>query len=155
MKYLISSIFLVFGLNLSAQTQYKQALGLQFPFDLSVYYAQFVTEQNSIDFFVGIDPNYFRVGGFYTFHFISFENTPQLTWLAGPGVQAWWNKSLEGKETTVGLGFGLVGSLGVQYSFLKIPLSAGINWQPGITLVGKPAVQSSYGGLTLQYILKR
>lgn len=144
-----------YGINVTAQTQYKQALGLQFPFDISAYYSQYVTEQNTIDVFARIDRSYYSLGGYYSFHFMSFENTPQLNWFAGPGVHALWNKSLNGKENTAGLGFGLGGILGLQYAFPQIPLSAGINWQPGISLVGKSAVQSSFGGITIQYILKR
>lgn len=155
MKHILGLMLLMYGLNISAKAQYKQALGIQFPFDISACYSQFVTENNTVDIYGGVSQTYYALAGYYTFHFNGFEKSPQMNWFVGPGIRGVWNKLIMGKNESAGLGFGLSGILGLQYCFEKIPLCAGINSQPGITLVGKPAVQSSTGGLTLHYILKR
>lgn len=138
-----------------SQPPYKQALGLQAPFGVAGIYSNFVTDKNSVQLQAGAGRDYYRVAGHYVFHFFSFEKTPEINWYAGPGIQAIWNKEISGKTESAGLGFGLSGILGVEYCFASLPLSAGVNWQPGITIIGKPGVQSAFGGITLRYLIKR
>lgn len=145
----------MFSMQAFSQVPYQQALGLQAPFGVAATYSAFVTDKNSIELQAAAGETYYRIAGHYAFHFFSFDQSPQLNWYVGPGLQSMWNKEISGKVESAGLGFGLSGILGIEYCFTKLPLTAGANWQPGITIVGKPGVQSAFGGLTLRYILKR
>lgn len=155
MKKNFSLLGIIISLGAFSQIPYQQAIGLQVPFGVAATFSKFVTDKNSLEFQAGAGTGYYRLAGHYAFHFFSFEKNPELHWYTGPGIQTMWNKEISGKAESTGLGLGLSGILGIEYCFLKLPLSAGANWQPGITLVGKPGVQSAFGGITLRYIIKR
>ena len=146
MKNLTILILLLAGtLNLNAQ-DFRQAIGLRGGLTPGFEYRFYTDETNSYKFLLSSRDNGIQLHGIKEFHqFGLFSFTDQLVFIYGLGIHAGYVQFTTERfyytthyyERTAAIIAGLDALAGVEYNFLKVPVSVGIEAKPYFDLFGR------------------
>jgi hypothetical protein len=145
----VFSACLFFSFSAQAQS-YEAAVGARLGAPLAASFKYFISEPGALELYGGFsrygNSNGININGLYQHHFPLENITNNLYWYAGGGAGLW----LSGR----GVFLGLMGNLGLEYTFMDIPLSIGLDWTPSIFLSYADPFAPAYGGLYARYILR-
>ena len=148
MKKIIFTLFLACVFIFSANAQgYNSAVGVKLGGYLTGTYKKLLKESMYVDFYAGIDSygsNVLFGGAMVQLH-KPIESVDNLYWYYGGGA---FFGAYSG-----GIGIGINGVLGLDYSFDEIPLNISIDWTPGFYLTGGYGFYGRGGAVSLRYIL--
>ncbi|MCC7244485.1 MAG: hypothetical protein IT269_02305 [Saprospiraceae bacterium] len=139
MKHLIFTFVLAFCCTfaVSAQSEYKSAIGLRFGYPASITFKQFLNEKNAIEVYAGFRRwgnylSYTNVGALYQIH-APIKGVEGLQWYVGGGASAFIWKY----DDTYNFGgdfnnfnLGVSGCLGLDYKFAEYPINLSVDWVP-------------------------
>jgi hypothetical protein len=153
MKSTITAALLFCSLFLSSAAyaqSYEAAVGARLGAPLAASFKYFFTEPGAVEVYGGFsrfgNSNGININGLYQHHFSLEQVTDNLFWYAGGGAGLW----LTGR----GVYLGLMGNVGLEYTFYDLPLSIGLDWTPSIFLSYSEPFAPAYGGLYARYTLR-
>lgn len=137
MKQLIFTLVLAFCCTfaVSAQSEYKSAIGLRLGYPASISYKQFLNEKNAIELYAGYRRwsnlvSYTNVGALYQIH-TPIKGVEGLQWYIGGGASALiWNYDDIYGDTYGNFNLGISGCLGLDYKFAEYPINLSVDWVP-------------------------
>ncbi|WP_236975071.1 hypothetical protein [Membranihabitans maritimus] len=139
-------LWFLFINDIQAQ-DYSKAFGIRGGLGANVTYKSFVGPQSAFELMGGFYFGDVYASLVYEKHNYFQNDVPGLTWYWGVGGSILLNNG--------GLGVGVVGALGLDYSFRDIPLNISLDWMPNIFIVGGRGFAPGGGGVSLRYILDR
>jgi hypothetical protein len=144
--------------TISAQTDYKTAIGLRLGYPTSITFKKFINDKAAFELTAGYrsygysyglttdNIKYYSVSGSYQIH-TPISSVAGLQWYYGGGVGVFlW--TYPDYYTTLGVNtgttsFNIFGLLGLDYKFEGLPINLSIDWAPTISLGG---YASGFGG---------
>ena len=151
-KFLFIAILILSASFASKAQDYQTAIGLRLGLYNGFSIKHFVKPSSAIEGILTMEKNSFHVTGLYEYH-KNFPDVDFLKWYFGGGVSIRnYNDKYDNLYLYNVTSIGLVGVIGLEYTFEEIPLSLGIDWMPYI-----PFVNDDYGfgynggGLTVRY----
>ncbi len=177
MKFkILTSLLLVVLINTSSFAQdYKSAVGVRGPFSgVFANYKTYLSEKGGLDLSAGFNYGYYDFGNFdvnaaYQYDVWKVPFLEGLNLHVGGGVYAYiWTGSYKGTYNSL-FNAGLMGNVGWEYTFAKIPLNLSVEYSPGFTIIGGKYADeydqfgvladlgrfTYHGGVTARYILSR
>ena len=152
MKKFIVIIVLVLSANFSSNAQdYQTAVGLRLGAYNGASVKHFLNEKGAIEGILTTKWNSFQITGLYEYH-LDFPDVDELNWYFGGGASVRNYQENINKYTDTGSSLGLVGVIGIEYTFIDIPLSLSLDWMPYFPLVYDYYIGGyDGGGLTIRY----
>ena len=147
-RFLLIAALLVtcsFSANAQKGNGYKNAIGIRCGWGAEVSYQRYIAPANRLEGTIGINRYGFSVEAMHQWMFeLPFNTAGVWQWYAGAGagIGSWNNKDF--KE---GFSFGLLGQVGIEYTFAKIPLQLSLDYRPGFYFL--PEDQSDWGGIAI------
>lgn len=138
--------FCLFSIETKAQ-DYARSVGIRGLIGANATYKHFISNYSAFEGMVGFTFSNLYLAAVYEKHNAFKNEVPGLNWYWGAGA------SLLFKSGSMGIG--LVGAIGLDYSFRDLPLNLSIDWMPNIFLTGYDALQFTSGGISIRYILER
>lgn len=160
MKKILFSLFICLGFavtQLSAQQDYKTAVGVRLGVPLSLSFKQFISEKGAVEAFGGFKSysgyGWFNVGAMYEHH-KAIPAVDGLAWYVGGGAAAYfWNFDFTTDESTTS--FSVLGCIGLDYKFANIPLNLSVDWVPAYSFNSYASgFGGGYGALSARYVIK-
>lgn len=135
---------------------YNTGIGLRAGFTNGLTIKHFVSSKSALEAIVASRWRGLELTGLYEIHNRAFQ-TDRLKWYIGFGGHiGFWNGDytnpywgVAGTSYTV---VGLDGILGLEYSFLQVPLNLGIDWKPAFNFIGYSGVWVDGGAASIRYI---
>ena len=153
MKIIIRGVFIltvIFCLpSLAAGQMYDAAAGLRGGTGATVSYKKFLGRTLALEGIVGSfnrdnDYNYFGTSILFEKH--TDANLGRLQWYWGLGPYLTFTKDFTG--------FGLMGALGMDYSFESIPIDITLDWTPRLRITGASGkLFTRSAGVGIRYII--
>lgn len=140
---------------LQAQT-YNTALGLRFGDPSGITVKHFVSNSGAVEGIAGFSSNHLTFTGLYEFH-ASFFGANRLNWYFGPGLHAgwhfhnknpWWKDDFNDDNHVI---FGGDLIIGLEYTFVQLPLNLSLDWKPGINIIGHQNVFFNNGAISIRF----
>ncbi len=161
-KLIILVLIIVEAISLGAQ-DFKQAVGLRCGLTPGFEYRIYTDDANSFRFLLSSRNNGIQLHALKEFHqFDLFSFSDQLIFIYGLGIHAGYVQynterfyyNTHYYENTAALIAGLDGLAGVEYNFLKIPVSVGMEVKPYFDLFGQQLfhIQPFDFALTIKYL---
>lgn len=160
---ILAVVAIVIGCTFAANAQnYTSAIGLRLGYPLSVSYKHFLSENGAIEVFGGFRSysgyGWFNVGGLYQYH-KPIPDVDGLNWYFGGGASVFfWNYDNDfvfGDEDDSSLSVGLLGNVGLEYTFKEAPINVSVDWVPIFFVNGYGSgFGGGYGALAVRYVLK-
>jgi len=162
---ILAAFFSLFILGVTAQSDYKSAIGGRLGVPLSFSYKHFITKAGALEGNAGLAHdrfgfNYFRLGGMYQHHF-PIGTIPGFKWYVGGGVFLdlyQYDDFVRNNHSYSKTALGLNAVGGVDYKFKTIPLNLSVDWMP-VLFLGRgdhpyKTFRASYGAFSVRYVLK-
>lgn len=160
---ILAVVAIVIGCTFAANAQnYTSAIGLRLGYPLSVSYKHFLSENGAVEVFGGFRSysgyGWFNVGGLYQYH-KPIPDVDGLNWYFGGGASVFfWNYDNDfvfGDEDDSSLSVGLLGNVGLEYTFKEAPINVSVDWVPIFFVNGYGSgFGGGYGALAVRYVLK-
>ena len=142
---MIAAMLLCFGAKAQGINGSRQAIGLRGGWGAEVSYQRYVAPENRFEGTIGINRYGFSVEGMYQWMSDISSGAPgEFKWYAGGGIGlgAWSNEDFKS-----GFSAGILGQIGIEYSFAKVPLMLSFDYRPGFYFV--PEFNFDWSGLAL------
>lgn len=164
MKRLILLFLLTASLCVSQNSyaqDYSSAIGLRLGYPLSLSYKTFLNDQGAVEVFGGIRGfstySWVNIGGAYQHH-QDISGVEGLNWYIGGGASVFfWNfKDSFFGDNSSSTTFGILGNIGLDYTFPETPINVSVDWMPIYFINGfGNGFGGGYGGLAIRYVLGR
>lgn len=144
---LIVALFLTctFAANAQSGNGYKNAIGIRGGWGAEVSYQRYISPANRLEGTLGIDRYGFCVEAMHQWMFELPINTSGLwQWYAGAGVGI---GSWDDDDFKHGFSMGLLGQIGIEYTFANIPLQLSLDYRPGFYFL--PEDEANWGGIAI------
>ena len=140
MKKMIFTLALVVCMvsAMNAQNS-KQAIGIRFGYGAELSYQNSLSKANRIELDLGLNYGGVGLSGIYQWVWNLPSISNNLNWYAGAGA----NLGLYSSS----VGIGILGQIGAEYHFDKVPIMLSLDYRPGIYVL--PSVGGSYDGICL------
>ncbi|WP_053179143.1 hypothetical protein [Sunxiuqinia dokdonensis] len=147
---------LVFGLLVSgglAAQDYNTAIGLRGGFESGLTVKHFIGGEAALEGILSTRWHGFNITGLYEIHNYPFA-VEGLCWYYGFGGHlGFWDgyrssRFDEDKAYTV---VGLDGILGLEYSFVEVPICLSLDWKPALNVIGHSGFWGDGGALSIRY----
>ena len=117
----------------------KQAIGIRFGYGAELSYQNSLSKANRIELDLGLNYGGVGLSGIYQWVWNLPSISKNLNWYAGAGANlGMYNSSV---------GIGILGQIGVEYHFAKLPIMVSLDYRPGFYVL--PSVDGSYDGICL------
>jgi hypothetical protein len=155
-KIVVTSLIAFCMFSISVAQDYKTGIGLRGGFESGLTIKHFVSSKTALE---GIFSSRWRglmITGLFEVH-NQIPNAERLKWFFGFGAHiGFWNGDytyekwgVQGQNYTV---FGLDGILGMEYSFVEVPINIGIDWKPTFNFGDYSGFWADGGALSIRYI---
>ena len=157
MRKLGFSILLLLCCQLSSYAQdYNTGIGLRGGFANGITIKHFVSSKTALEAIIASRWRGLEITGLYEIHGQAF-NTERLKWYIGFGGHVgFWNGDYTNKywgdSGTSYTVVGIDGILGLEYSFVEIPINIGIDWKPAFNIIGYSGFWGDGGAFSIRYI---
>jgi len=155
MKRIVMTLLIVLSLvSISNAQDYKTGIGARLGFNQGLTVKHFISQKSALEFLLATRWRGFEITGLYEVHNQAF-NTERLRWYFGFGGHiGFWNGDNAnwgepGVDYTV---IGIDGILGLEYSFVEVPINIGIDWKPSYNLSGYTGFWADGGAISIRYI---
>ena len=139
MKRLSITIFVLFLLVLSSKSQdYHSGLGLRASVSPGISFKHFLTTNMAGEGILTVRWGGFNATGLAEWHLPVFDTEGFYFFYGGGAHLGVWDSSRDYYGSTEGgtnLFLGIDGIVGLEYAFLDIPLSIGLDWKPGLNFI--------------------
>ncbi len=151
-KYLFIIVLILSASFASKAQDYKTAVGLRIGAYNGASIKHFIKEKSALEGILTTRWNSVQLTGLYEYH-LDFPDVDELNWYFGGGASFRnYNASNKNNYAYNATSLGLVGVIGLEYTFIDIPLSLSLDWMPYFPLVYDYYVNGySGGGLTVRY----
>ncbi|MFO7616560.1 MAG: hypothetical protein R6V75_04855 [Bacteroidales bacterium] len=135
---------------------YNTGIGLRGGFSNGITIKHFVTEKSAFEGIITSRWKGLELTGLYEVHNRAF-NTERLKWYIGFGAHVgFWNgdntRKYWGDPGTSYVVVGIDGILGLEYSFMEVPINIGIDWKPAFNFFGYSGFWADGGAISIRYI---
>lgn len=155
MKKIVFTILLIAGLFLFGNAKdYNTGVGLRGGFTNGFTIKQFIGSNVALEGIIASRWRGLEVTGLYEIH-NRFVQIDRLNWYIGLGghVGLWDGNNVKwGSAGTSYTVVGVDGVLGLEYSFLQIPINISIDWKPTFNFYGYKGFWADGGAISLRYI---
>jgi hypothetical protein len=139
MKRGISTILVLFLLAFASKAQdYHTGLGLRASVSPGISIKHFFTTNMAGEGILTVRWGGFNATGLAEWHFPVFDTEGFYFYYGGGAHLGVWDSGRDYySNTTYGTNFflGVDGIIGLEYAFLDIPLSIGLDWKPGMNII--------------------
>ncbi len=140
----------------SSAQNYNTGVGLRGGFANGLTIKHFVSDRTAFEGIISSRWRGLELTGLYEVHGRAFS-TEQMKWYIGFGGHiGFWNGDYTrkywgdtGNSYTV---VGIDGILGLEYSFLEVPINIGIDWKPAYNFFGYSGFWADGGAISIRYI---
>ncbi|MDD2195966.1 MAG: hypothetical protein PHW91_02140 [Bacteroidales bacterium] len=157
MKKIAFTILVIFcGYFIANAQDYNTGIGLRGGFSNGITIKHFVTSKAAFEGIIASRWRGLELTGLYEIHGRAF-NTERLKWFVGFGghvgfwdgnyTHKYWGDS--GTSYTV---IGIDGILGLEYSFVEVPINIGLDWKPAFNFYGHSGFWADGGAFSIRYI---
>lgn len=157
MKKIAFTILVIFcGYFIAKAQDYNTGIGLRGGFSNGITIKHFVTSKAAFEGIIASRWRGLELTGLYEIHGRAF-NTERLKWFVGFGghvgfwdgnyTHKYWGDS--GTSYTV---IGIDGILGLEYSFVEVPINIGLDWKPAFNFYGHSGFWADGGAFSIRYI---
>jgi len=115
--------------GMQAQNEYDNALGLRLGRYNGVTFKHFMNGKGAAEVILTTHPSYGWSARLLYEHHLPFFDVNQMNWYFGGGLYA----GFYGNHSTLGL----VGDLGLEYTFKAAPFCISLDWQPWFPIVNR------------------
>jgi len=155
-KILITFLFAFCLVSIGISQDYNTGIGLRAGFNQGLTVKHFLSQKSAFEFLLATRWRGFEITGLYEVHYRAFD-ADRLNWYLGFGAHVgFWNGDYTyprwgevGRTYTV---IGIDGILGLEYSFLEVPINIGIDWKPAYNFSGYSGFWGDGGALSIRYI---
>ncbi len=154
MKKLFFAFILLLATTLISNAQdYSTGIGFRGGLSNGLTVKHFISSENAVEGILSTRWQGFNITGLYEIHNQAFD-TPGLKWYYGFGGHiGFWNAhnpwfNDRGNYTVVGVD----GIIGLEYSFAEVPINLGLDWKPGLNLIGYTGFWGDEVALSIRYI---
>ncbi|MFA6400422.1 MAG: hypothetical protein WCX31_02185 [Salinivirgaceae bacterium] len=155
MKKLLLIAFMAIGITAASKAQYyNTGIGLRAGFTNGLTIKHFLGTKASIEGIIGSRWHGVEFTGLYEINNRAFD-ADRLNWFFGFGGHiGFWDgdRTYWGEPNTNYTVVGLDGILGLEYSFIEVPLSLSIDWKPSFNIVNNNDFWADGGALSIRYI---
>jgi len=146
----------VFSCFLSSAQDYNTGIGLRAGFTNGLTIKHFVSPKTAFEGIIASRWRGLELTGLVEFHGRAF-NTERLKYFIGFGGHiGFWNgnytRKYWGEPGTAYTVVGADGILGLEYSFIEVPINIGIDWKPVINFYGYSGFWPDGGAFSIRYI---
>lgn len=156
-KLILVVCTLFLALALSAQYDYKTAIGIRAGFDQGISLKHFMNSTDAIEGIVSFRFRGFIATALWERHANAFA-IDRLNWYYGGGAHIgfwryydghpWYDKD-DGSKTVIGID----GILGIEYNIKEIPINVSLDYKPAINFIGFNNAIFDGGALSVRYML--
>lgn len=149
---IIFALFAIFAITAQAQP-YETGIGLRGGFSSGLTVKHFLNETTAVEGILSTRWRGFNITGLYEVHKSPFA-VDGLSWYYGGGGHiGFWDGSHtswadDNASYTV---IGIDGVLGLEYSFVEVPLCISLDWKPAMNLIGYSGFWGDGGALSIRY----
>ena len=143
--FLIAALAISFAANAQGINDTRHAIGVRGGWGAEISDQGYVAPENRIEGTVGVNRYGFSVEGMYQWmNDIPADAPGEFKWYAGAGagLGVWSNDDFK-----AGFSAGVLGQIGIEYSFMKVPIMLSLDYRPGFYLV--PEFSFDWSGLAL------
>ncbi len=156
MKNIVLAITILVSVALKINAQdYNTGIGIRGGPSNGLTVKHFITENAALEGLLATRWDGFNITGLYEIHATAF-NTPRLNWYYGLGGHIgfwdgtkndyWFNHS--GNYTVVGID----GIIGIEYNIETIPFNIGMDWKPGLNIIGYQGFWGDEAAISVRFI---
>ena len=154
---LFSILFLTFS-SASAQQDYKTAIGIRINGGAGVTLRHDLGNSKSMEGILYMRWGGINLTGLFQVNYPVFSE-PGFRAYFGVGGNVgvfdadkgpWFDNSASGSDVVAGID----GQLGLEYTFMDLPLNLSIDWKPTAYLLGEQAIYAGDVGLSIRYVLR-
>ncbi len=132
---LIAALFITCTFTASAQggNGYKNAIGIRGGYGAEVSYQRYLAPSNRLEATLGINRYGFSVEGVHQWmQDLPINSNGIWQWYAGVGAGfgVWSSKDFD-----EGFSLGVLGQIGIEHTFAKVPLMLSLDYRPGFYLI--------------------
>lgn len=145
--FLLVAVILTGFITVNAQgvNGTRNAIGIRAGWGADISYQRYVSYDNRIEATLGFNRYGVDVTGIYQWMFdINSAEAGQFKWYVGPGLELGGWTSNKYKN---GFSMGILGQIGIEYGFAKIPLLLSLDYRPGLYFA--PKVNFNWTGFAL------
>ena len=142
---LIAALVTSFAANAQGINDTRHAIGVRAGWGAEISYQGYVAPENRIEGTLGINRYGFSVEGMYQWmNDIASDAPGEFKWYygVGAGVGIW-----DHADYAAGFACGVLGQIGIEYAFAKVPLNLSLDYRPGFYLV--PEFNFDWSGFAL------
>lgn len=157
MKKITITIILAICISFLGKAQdYNTGIGLRGGFANGLTIKHFVSSKAAFEGIIASRWKGLELTGLYEVHGRAFS-TERMKWYIGFGGHVgFWNgdntNKYWGEPGTSYTVIGLDGILGLEYSFLEVPINIGIDWKPTFNFYGYSGFWGDGGAISIRYI---
>ncbi len=142
---LFLAFFCTIAIGANAQNGYKNAIGIRGLMNIDISYQRYISAQTRMEGTIGFDYYGFSVAGIHQWTFELPINTDGIwQWYAGAGAGLGsWDRNKYDK----GFSLGVLGQVGIEYTFAGIPLLLSLDYRPGFYFL--PEARFDFRGVAL------
>lgn len=147
-------LFLLCLISFSKAQNYNTGIGLRGGFANGLTIKHFTGSKTALEGIIASRWRGLELTGLYEYHGRAFD-TERLKWFIGFGGHVgFWNGDYAnwGSPGNMYTVVGLDGILGLEYSFLEVPVSLGIDWKPAFNFYGYSGFWGDGGAVSIRYI---
>jgi len=155
MKKLFLALVLLLTTTLISNAQdYNTGIGFRGGFSNGLTVKHFVSSKDALEGILTSRWHGFNITGLYEIHNQAFD-TPGLKWYYGFGghIGFWdghYNPWFHNSSTYTVIG--VDGIIGMEYSFDEVPINLGLDWKPGLNLIGYTGFWADELALSVRFI---
>lgn len=153
-KLLIIAMMAIGFSSLGIAQDYNTGVGLRAGFTSGLTVKHFLGSKSAIEGIFGTRWHGVELTGLYEIHNRAFD-TDRFTWFFGFGAHiGFWDgdHTYWGDHDTNYTVVGLDGILGLEYSFVEVPINLSLDWKPSFNVVGNTDFWADGGALSIRYI---
>jgi hypothetical protein len=156
MKFVLPVMLIILSLEYSQAQDYRTALGLRLGSWAGVTAKHFLNPGAAIEGLLTSRWDGFVITGLYQFTGNAFSE-PNLGWYLGGGAhvgfwsdkrRTWRNRGDSGSI------FGVDFIVGLEYTFMQIPLNLALDWKPAVNLIGHHGFWGDEFALSIRFAIK-
>ena len=143
--FLIAALLLSFAANAQGINDTRNAIGARGGWGAELSYQRYIAPENRLEATLGINRYGFSVEGMYQWmNDIPSDAAGEFKWYpgVGAGIGIWNNEAF-----MTGFTAGVLGQIGIEYSFAKVPLMLSLDYRPGFYIV--PEFCFDWSGMAL------
>lgn len=153
-KLILGFTFAFFISGMALAQDYTTGIGLRGGFSSGFTVKHFTGERTALEGILSTRWHGFNITGLYEIHNYPFA-VEGLSWYYGVGghIGFWDGADVDWADDddtyTV---IGIDGVLGLEYSFVEVPIGLSLDWKPALNVIGHSGFWGDGGALSIRYI---